>query len=93
MFDPELKCPLLKKKCIRQRCQWFVIAQGENPLTGEKGTQEGCVIPMIAMLLHSGTLEQLKAAHGVQQALESGRNVMHKLGTMKNMIGKNGTET
>ena len=34
IFDPDGKCPLLNKKCIKHQCVWYNMLQGKNPQSG-----------------------------------------------------------
>ena len=72
MFDPEKKCPLLNKKCIRHKCQWFTQLQGTNPQTGQPVDEWGCAIAWLPVLLIEGSKETRQTA----AAIESFRNEM-----------------
>jgi len=68
------KCPLLKKKCIENECQWFTHLQGKNPQTGADIDQYGCSVEWLPILL----VELRQGVGGVQSATESFRNEMVK---------------
>lgn len=72
MFDPEKKCPLLNKKCIQHRCQWFTQLQGTSPQTGQPIDEWGCAIAWLPTLLIEGSKETRQTA----AAIESFRNEM-----------------
>ena len=72
MFDPNKKCPLLKKSCIQHQCQWFIQLQGTNPQTGVATDEWGCAIAWLPILLIEGAKETRQGA----AAIESFRNEM-----------------
>lgn len=74
IFDPDGKCPLLNKKCIKHQCIWYNMLQGAHPQTGQPVQEWGCSIAWIPLLL----VENGKQTVGVQAATESFRNEMVK---------------
>ena len=76
MFDPNKKCPLLKKKCIQHDCQWFIQLQGKHPNTGADIDEWGCAIAWMPILL----IENAKEVRQGAAATESFRNQMVKQG-------------
>lgn len=74
IFDPDGKCPLLNKKCIKHQCVWYNMLQGKHPQTGLDVQEWGCSIAWIPLLL----VENGKQTVGVQAATESFRNEMVK---------------
>ena len=74
IFDPDGQCPLLKKKCIKHRCVWYNMLQGNHPQTGAMVQEWGCSIAWLPLLLveNSGKISQTTAA------TESFRNEMVK---------------
>ena len=74
IFDPDGKCPLLNKKCIKHQCVWYNMLQGTHPQTGASVQEWGCSIAWIPLLL----VENGKQTVGVQAATESFRNEMVK---------------
>lgn len=73
----ELTCPL-GHKCedardgVLHRCAWFVELHGQNPQTGEVGTERGCGMAWIPLLL----VENARTMRGTSAAVESFRNDM-----------------
>ena len=74
IFDPDGQCPLLKKKCIKHKCIWYNMLQGNHPQTGAMVQEWGCSIAWIPLLL----VENSKHMMGTQAATESFRNEMVK---------------
>lgn len=70
IFDPDGKCPLLNKKCIKHQCVWYNMLQGNHPQTGQTVQEWGCSIAWIPLLL----VENSKHIMGNQAATESFRN-------------------
>ena len=74
IFDPDGKCPLLNKKCIKHQCVWYNMLQGKNPQTGQNVQEWGCSIAWIPLLLVENTGKQIQT----NSAVESFRNEMVK---------------
>ena len=74
IFDPDGKCPLLQKKCIKHQCLWYNMLQGKHPQTGLDVQEWGCSIAWLPLLL----VENSAKMTGVQAATESFRNEMVK---------------
>jgi hypothetical protein len=74
IFDPDGKCPLLNKKCIKHQCIWYNMLQGTHPQSGANVQEWGCSIAWIPLLL----VENGRQTVGVQAATESFRNEMVK---------------
>jgi len=74
IFDPDGKCPLLNKKCIKHQCVWYNMLQGKNPQTGQNVQEWGCSIAWIPLLLVENTGKQVQT----NAAVESFRNEMVK---------------
>ncbi len=72
IFDPDGKCPLLNKKCIKHQCVWYNMLQGKNPQTGLDVQEWGCSIAWLPLLL----VENSKHQMGTTAATESFRNEM-----------------
>lgn len=66
MFDPDKKCPLLKKKCIKHECQWFIQLQGKNPNTGMPTDEPGCAVAWMPILLIETASETRKASADIE---------------------------
>jgi hypothetical protein len=74
IFDPDGKCPLLNKKCIKHQCIWFNMLQGKHPQSGQNVQEWGCSIAWIPLLLVENTGKQVQT----NAAVESFRNEMVK---------------
>lgn len=72
IFDPDGKCPLLNKKCIKHQCVWYNMLQGKHPQTGLDVQEWGCSIAWIPLLL----IENSQQIMGTKAATESFRNEM-----------------
>ena len=72
IFDPDGKCPLLNKKCIKHQCVWYNMLQGKHPQTGLDVQEWGCSIAWIPFLL----VENSQQIMGTKAATESFRNEM-----------------
>jgi hypothetical protein len=86
IFDPDGKCPLLQKKCIKHQCLWYNMLQGKHPQTGLDVSEWGCSIAWLPLLL----VENSAKMTGVQAATESFRNEMVKgQNVMNNILAAN----
>jgi hypothetical protein len=86
IFDPDGKCPLLNKKCIKHNCIWYNMLQGKHPQTGADVQEWGCSIAWIPLLL----VENSQQMVGVKTATESFRNEMVKgQAVMNNILAAN----
>ena len=86
IFDPDGKCPLLNKKCIKHQCVWYNMLQGKHPQTGLDVQEWGCSIAWLPLLL----VENSAKMTGVQAATESFRNEMVKgQNVMNNILATN----
>ena len=74
IFDPDGQCPLIKKKCMKHRCIWYNMLQGNNPQTGAPVQEWGCSIAWLPLLLVENTGKQIQT----NSAVESFRNEMVK---------------
>tara|TARA_X000001382_G_scaffold130196_1_gene124300 strand:+ start:1175 stop:1636 length:462 start_codon:yes stop_codon:yes gene_type:complete len=74
IFDPDGKCPLLNKKCIKHQCIWYNMLQGKHPQSGANVQEWGCSIAWIPLLLVENTGKQVQT----NSAVESFRNEMVK---------------
>ena len=72
IFDPDGKCPLLNKKCIKHQCVWYNMLQGNHPQTGEAVQEWGCSVAWLPLLL----VNVDKAQAHTKAAIESFRNEM-----------------
>ena len=74
IFDPDGKCPLLNKKCIKHQCIWYNMLQGKHPQSGQNVQEWGCYIAWIPLLLVENTGKQVQT----NASVESFRNEMVK---------------
>ena len=74
IFDPDGKCPLLNKKCIKHQCIWYNMLQGKHPQTGQNVQEWGCSIAWLPLLLVENTGKQVQT----NASVESFRNEMVK---------------
>lgn len=74
MFDSDKTCPIMKGKCIKYDCHWFIQLQGANPNTGQPVDEWGCAVAWLPILLIEGAKETRQGA----AAIESFRNEMVK---------------
>jgi len=74
IFDPDGKCPLLNKKCIKHQCIWYNMLQGKHPQSGQNVQEWGCSIAWIPLLLVENTGKQVQT----NATVESFRNEMVK---------------
>ena len=63
-------CPLLKKDCIENKCEWYCQVRGVNPNTGEPVDEWQCAINLLPVLL----IENSKQQRSTSAAVESFRN-------------------
>ena len=63
-------CPLLKKDCIENKCEWYCQVRGVNPNTGEPVDEWQCAINLLPVLL----IENSKQQRSTSVAVESFRN-------------------
>jgi len=82
IFDPDGKCPLLNKKCIKHQCVWYNMLQGKHPQTGLDVQEWGCSIAWLPLLL----VENSSKINGITSATESFRNEMVKGQNVMNHI-------
>ena len=82
IFDPDGKCPLLNKKCIKHNCVWYNMLQGKHPQTGLDVQEWGCSIAWIPLLLveNSQQIVQTKSAtESFRNEMVKGQNVMNNI--------------
>jgi len=63
-------CPLIKKDCIENKCQWFCQVRGINPNTGEPVDEWACAVNLVPILL----IENSNQQRSTSAAVESFRN-------------------
>ena len=65
-------CPLLRKPCIQEQCEWYVTVRGYDINTGRDIDNKQCVLSTLPMLLIENSAQQRSTA----SAVESMRNEM-----------------
>ena len=73
-IEPGDFCPLIKKKCIQNKCAWFIQIRGTHPQTGEPVDEWGCAISWGPILQIENSQQQRQTG----AAVESFRNEMVK---------------
>jgi hypothetical protein len=71
-------CPLIKKKCVENKCSWYTQIRGTNPNTGQDVDEWACVVGLLPMLLIENSSQQRQTG----AAVESMRNEMAKRDTV-----------
>ena len=66
IFDPDGQCPLIKKKCMKHRCIWYNMLQGNNPQTGAPVQEWGCSIAWLPLLLVENNGKQIQTTSAVE---------------------------
>lgn len=75
-------CPLLRKPCIQEQCEWFVSVRGYDVNTGREIDNKQCVLTTLPMLLIENSAQQRSTA----SAVESMRNEMMVKSDMTNNL-------
>ena len=75
-------CPLLKKPCIKDQCEWYVTVRGYDVNTGKDVDNRQCVLTTMPMLLIENSAQQRSTAN----AVESMRNEMMVKSDMTNNL-------
>lgn len=75
-------CPLIKKDCIENKCQWYCQVRGVNPNTGEPVDEWQCAVNLIPVLL----IENSQQQRSTSAAVESFRNETVKQGGTLNQL-------
>lgn len=75
-------CPLLKKDCIENKCQWFCQVRGVNPNTGEPVDEWQCAVNLLPILL----IENSQQQRSTSAAVESFRNETVKQSETLNQV-------
>lgn len=70
-----MKCPLIKKACIKYDCAWYTHLTGHNPNTGVPMDEWGCAMTWLPILLVENSQQQRQTAASV----DSFRNEMVEL--------------
>jgi hypothetical protein len=71
-------CPLIKKDCIENKCQWYCQVRGVNPNTGEPVDEWQCAVNLLPILL----IENSQQQRSTNAAVESFRNESVKQNTV-----------
>ena len=82
IFDPDGKCPLLNKKCIKHRCVWYNMLQGKHPQPGMDVQEWGCSIAWIPLLLVENSQQILcktAATESFRNEMVQSNNIMTKV--------------
>ena len=69
-MKPGNYCPLIKKKCIEQKCAWFTQVRGLNPNTGQEIDEWGCAVAWMPVM----AIEVAQKENQTGAAVESFRN-------------------
>lgn len=75
-------CPLIRKDCIENKCQWYCQVRGVNPNTGEPVDEWQCAINLLPILL----IENSQRQRSTSAAVESFRNETVKQGDTLNQL-------
>jgi hypothetical protein len=67
-------CPLIRKKCVGDKCAWYTHIRGYNPNTGQDVDEWSCTISWLPMLM----IENSQQQRSTSAAVESFRNEMIK---------------
>jgi hypothetical protein len=67
-------CPLIQKKCVEHKCQWYIQLHGTNPNTGKPVDEFGCAVAFLPLL----SIEIAQKSNQTGAAVESFRNVVTK---------------
>lgn len=67
-------CPLIRKKCVGDKCAWYTHIRGYNPNTGQDVDEWACTISWLPMLM----IENSQQQRSTSAAVESFRNEMIK---------------
>lgn len=78
----EKKCPLLKKTCLKNDCEFYAHLIGTNPNTGEPVDEFMCSIKWLPLLL----IENSQQTRQAGSAIESFRNEMVKGDQLRQQI-------
>jgi|TARA_R100000479_G_scaffold74373_1_gene35980 hypothetical protein len=70
MKEPHSFCPLIRKRCCKYDCAWYIKMSGTNPNTGADIDEWGCAVMWQPFL----TLEASQQARQAGAAVESFRN-------------------
>jgi len=69
MKDGEF-CPLIKKKCVGQKCAWYTQVRGTNPNTGQEIDEWQCAVSWMPMM----AVEIAQKSNQTGAAVENFRN-------------------
>jgi hypothetical protein len=60
-------CPLIQKKCVQHKCDWYTHLLGMDPQTGQPTDKWGCAVSYIPILLVENTVAQRQTAASVDK--------------------------
>ena len=75
-------CPLLKRDCIENKCEWYTQVRGVNPNTGQEVDQWQCAVILLPILMIENSAQQ----RSTSAAVESFRNESVKRSDAANML-------
>jgi hypothetical protein len=75
-------CPLIKKDCIENKCEWYCQVRGINPNTGEPVDEWQCAVNLLPVLL----IENSNQQRSTSAAVESFRNETVKQSDVLNQV-------
>lgn len=75
-------CPLIKKDCIENKCEWYCQVRGVNPNTGQPVDEWQCAINLLPILL----IENSQQQRSTSAAVESFRNETVKQSGVLNQV-------
>jgi hypothetical protein len=67
-------CPLIKKKCVKHKCSWYVNVRGMNPNTGQEIDKWDCSVAWMPLM----SVEIAQKENQTGAAVESFRNEVVK---------------
>jgi hypothetical protein len=73
MLDGEF-CPLIRKKCVKHKCAWYVNIRGMNPNTGQEIDKWACSVAWMPLM----SVEIAQKENQTGAAVESFRNEVVK---------------
>lgn len=76
-LDREDFCPLIKERCKKLGCNFFIKISGSHPQTGDSIEEWDCTFKWLPILL----IENSKEVRQGAAATESFRNLMFRLST------------
>lgn len=81
-MKPGNYCPLIKKKCIENKCAWYTHVRGLNPNTGAEVDEWACAVAWVPMM----AIEIAQKENQTGAAVESFRNEVIKANQQNQQI-------